>query len=66
MRSACTLATTALALAAATSLTCVAQNELAATMAKPQLVETEFAAMMKRLALPPALPGEELLFNQEH
>jgi arylsulfatase A-like enzyme len=41
-------------------------NEIAAKMTKPMLIETEFAAMMERLALPPALPGEELLFTQEH
>ena len=35
-------------------------NELAATMAKPMILLTEFDAMRKRLALPPALPGEEL------
>jgi arylsulfatase A-like enzyme len=34
-------------------------NELAATMAKPMLLETEFSAIRKRLALPPALPTEE-------
>lgn len=35
-------------------------NELAATMAKPLILLTEFNAMRQRLALPPALPGEEL------
>ena len=34
-------------------------NELAATMAKPMILQVEFDAMRKRLALPPALPGEE-------
>ena len=40
-------------------------NELAAAMAKPLLLETEFGAMRKRLALPPALPGQEMMFNEE-
>jgi arylsulfatase A-like enzyme len=40
-------------------------NELAATMAKSPLLQTEFQAMAKRLAVPPALPGEEFEFNQE-
>lgn len=35
-------------------------NELAATMTKPMILLTEFDAMRTRLALPPALPGEEL------
>ena len=34
-------------------------------MAKPMLLETEFDAMRKRLHMPPALPGEELEFNEE-
>jgi hypothetical protein len=34
-------------------------NQLAATMVKPMLLETEFKAMRERLALPPALPSEE-------
>ncbi len=34
-------------------------NELAATMAKSMLLETEFKALLQRLHLPPALPGEE-------
>ncbi len=38
-------------------------NELAATMAKPLFLETEFQAIRKRLAMPPALPGEEIEFN---
>lgn len=41
-------------------------NELAATMAKPLLLMTEFQAMRERLSMPPALPGEELEFNQEN
>ena len=40
-------------------------NELAATLAKSPLLLTEMQAMMKRLAVPPALPGEEFEFNQE-
>jgi len=40
-------------------------NELAATMVKPLLLQTEIKEMMKRLALPPALPGEEFEFNEE-
>jgi arylsulfatase A-like enzyme len=40
-------------------------NELAGTMAKSPLLQAEFQAMMKRLALPPALPGEEFDFNVE-
>ena len=40
-------------------------NELAATMAKSPLLLTEFQAMLKRLRMPPALPGEELDFNEE-
>lgn len=40
-------------------------NELAATAAKPLLLETEFQAMLKRLRAPAALPGEEFEFNEE-
>ena len=40
-------------------------NELAATMAKSPLLQTEMQAMMKRLRVPPALPDEEFEFNQE-
>jgi arylsulfatase A-like enzyme len=40
-------------------------NELAAEMVKPLLLETEIKAMMQRLAMPPALPGEEFEFNEE-
>jgi len=41
-------------------------NELAATMAKPLLLQTEFGAMRERLHLPPALPSEETSFNEEN
>jgi arylsulfatase A-like enzyme len=41
-------------------------NELAATMAKPMLLQTEFKALQQRLHLPPALPGEEFEFNEEN
>jgi len=34
-------------------------NELAATMAKPFILMTEFQAIRERLALPPSLPGQE-------
>jgi hypothetical protein len=34
-------------------------NELAATMAKSMLLQAEFKAMRKRLAMPQSLPGEE-------
>lgn len=40
-------------------------NELAATMAKPMLLQTEFGAMRQRLHMPPALPNEEDSFNEE-
>jgi arylsulfatase A-like enzyme len=40
-------------------------NDLASTMVKPMLLETEFGAMRKRLALPPALPSEAFEFNGE-
>ena len=40
-------------------------NELAATAAKPTLLMMEFDAMRKRLAMPPAFPGEEMEFNGE-
>ncbi len=40
-------------------------NELAAGMAKPMLLRTEFKALRERLSLPPALPNEELQFNEE-
>jgi arylsulfatase A-like enzyme len=40
-------------------------NELAAAMAKSPLLQIEFDAMRKRLAMPPALPGEEFIFSGE-
>jgi len=40
-------------------------NELAATMEKSPLLQTEFNELRKRLAMPPALPGEEFLFSGE-
>jgi arylsulfatase A-like enzyme len=40
-------------------------NDLAATMAKPMLLETEFKAIRERLAMPPALPNEGTSFNEE-
>lgn len=40
-------------------------NELATTMAKSPLLLTEFEALRSRLALPPALPDQELDFNEE-
>lgn len=40
-------------------------NELAATMAKSMLLQTEFEAMRQRLHMPPALPGEEYLLTEE-
>jgi arylsulfatase A-like enzyme len=40
-------------------------NELAATMAKPLLLQAEFGAMRERLHMPPALPDEEASFNEE-
>ena len=39
--------------------------ELAAGMAKSPLLQEEFQAMLKRLRMPPALPGEEFEFNEE-
>jgi arylsulfatase A-like enzyme len=41
-------------------------NDLAATMAKPMMLLTEFDAIRQRLALPPALPGRELELDREH
>jgi arylsulfatase A-like enzyme len=41
-------------------------NELAATMAKPMFLETEFQALRERVGLPPALPNEQLEFNDEN
>jgi arylsulfatase A-like enzyme len=40
-------------------------NELAGTMAKSMMLQTEFEAMRQRLHMPPALPGEDLQFNEE-
>jgi arylsulfatase A-like enzyme len=40
-------------------------NELAAAGVKSLLLQAEFKEMLKRLALPPALPGEEFEFNEE-
>ncbi len=40
-------------------------NELASTMAPSMLLQTEFVELRKRLALPPALPSEEMQFNEE-
>ena len=40
-------------------------NELAAAKAKPLMLTTEFAAMKKRLSLPPALPDEDMLSGAE-
>ena len=40
-------------------------NELASTMAKSPLLLTEFQALRARLAQPPALPNQELDFNEE-
>lgn len=41
-------------------------NVLAAQSVKSMLLMTEMQAVMERLHLPPALPGEEFEFNQEH
>ena len=41
-------------------------NELARAVAKPLFLTTEFDAMRKRLAAPPALPSESFEFNEEH
>lgn len=40
-------------------------NELASVMAKPMLLQAEFTAIRRRLAMPPALPGEEFEFDEE-
>jgi arylsulfatase A-like enzyme len=40
-------------------------NELAAQSVKPLLLEAEFKQILKRLSLPPALPGEEFEFDEE-
>jgi arylsulfatase A-like enzyme len=39
-------------------------NALAATMAKPLLLQTEFNAVRERLKLPPALPTEEFVLTE--
>lgn len=40
-------------------------NELASAMVKPLFLQTEFDAMRKRFAMPPALPGEEFEFTDD-
>jgi arylsulfatase A-like enzyme len=40
-------------------------NELAATMTKPLLLETEFKAMRIRLGMPPALPDQDFELDTE-
>jgi hypothetical protein len=40
-------------------------GELAATMAKSSLLQAEFKAVLDRLHMPPALPGEEFEFNEQ-
>ena len=40
-------------------------TELSAQMENSLLITTEFQQILKRLALPPALPGEEVEFNVE-
>ncbi|MCA9446018.1 MAG: arylsulfatase [Candidatus Omnitrophica bacterium] len=40
-------------------------NDLAATMAKSLLLQTEFQGIRERLSMPPALPGQEMSFNEE-
>jgi arylsulfatase A-like enzyme len=40
-------------------------NELAATMAKPMLLEAEFKGILQGLHMPPALPGEEFQIEDE-
>jgi arylsulfatase A-like enzyme len=40
-------------------------NELAAAMAKSPLLQTEFQTPRRRLAIPPALPNQELDLNEE-
>ena len=41
-------------------------EELAGVSVKPLFLEREFKAMLKRINQPPAFPGEEFDFNQEH
>ena len=38
-------------------------NELAAEMAKPLLLQTEFEAVRERMSRPPAFPSEDSLFD---
>lgn len=40
-------------------------NELAATMAKPMILQTEFKAMLQRIKMPPSLPAELDSLNEE-
>ncbi len=40
-------------------------NELAASSAKPMLLQAEFQAMRARLSMPPAFPGDEFEFDEE-
>ena len=40
-------------------------NELASTAEKSLFLQAEFQAVRRRLHLPPALPGEENLFNED-
>lgn len=40
-------------------------NDLAAAMVKSPLLQAEFQALRARLAMPPALPNQELDFNEE-
>lgn len=40
-------------------------NELAGSAAKPLFLETEFQALLKRIAAPAAFPDEEFEFNEE-
>ena len=40
-------------------------NELAATMAKPMLLQAEFNATRERPHMPPALPNEGFELNEE-
>lgn len=35
-------------------------------MTKPMLMEAEFTAIMQRLHMPPALPGEDFELNEEN
>jgi len=41
-------------------------NDLAAQAAKPLFLVTEFQEVMKRIAVPAALPGEEFEFNEDN